>query len=198
MAGSLLRLRALPSARMTEPIVTEKRDLRSGEPLWLGTARIGVACGRRLSGTRFDVVIVGAGISGAMLAYRLRRRGNQRARRRPPAAASRQHGCEHGAAAVRDRHTALRAFPHDRPEKGGTRMAALGQGRRGAAAIGEARADRLRLARRDIALSGRRRLRLSRAQNGGRGAAGGRRRGRLSDRRRARSSSLASIATERS
>ena len=60
---------------MQKPLITERKDLRTGEPVWLASARIRVPCGRRLPGRAFDVVIVGAGISGALVAHRLRRRG---------------------------------------------------------------------------------------------------------------------------
>jgi glycine/D-amino acid oxidase-like deaminating enzyme len=59
---------------MTEGIVTEKHDLRTGDSIWLRQAGISARSGSDVP-TRADVVIVGAGISGAMLAYRLRRRG---------------------------------------------------------------------------------------------------------------------------
>jgi len=71
---------------MTGPIITEKRDLRSGRSVWLDLPGIRVACRRTPSRSRFDTVIVGAGISGAMLAYRLRRKGERLlvVDRRPP------------------------------------------------------------------------------------------------------------------
>jgi glycine/D-amino acid oxidase-like deaminating enzyme len=55
-------------------MVTRKRDLRTGRPLWLDSARIRVTCRARVP-RRADTVIVGAGISGAALAYMLRERG---------------------------------------------------------------------------------------------------------------------------
>lgn len=61
---------------MSGSIATKKRDLRTGRPLWLDTARVKVSC-RGTPPKRADIVIVGAGISGAMLAYALRKRGGE-------------------------------------------------------------------------------------------------------------------------
>ena len=90
---------------MPQPIITEKRDLRTGQPVWLDLPSIKVACRGSMSGPRFDTVIVGAGISGAMLAYRLRGKGEKVlvVDRRPPL---------HGSTAA---STALLQFEIDTP-----------------------------------------------------------------------------------
>ncbi len=90
---------------MTGPIITEKRDLRTGRPVWLDSSGIRVACRESFARERFDTVIVGAGISGAMLAYRLRRKGAKVlvVDRRPPL---------HGSTAA---STALLQFEIDTP-----------------------------------------------------------------------------------
>ncbi len=92
-------------ATMSDTTVTEKRDLRTGQPVWLAGRVNRVACRKRLTRRRFDVVIVGAGISGAMLAYRLRRKGERVlvVDRRPPL---------HGSTAA---STALLQFEIDTP-----------------------------------------------------------------------------------
>lgn len=55
--------------------LTRRRDLRTGSPPWRATGR-GVLEGRRLSGPmRCDAVVVGAGISGALIADALIREG---------------------------------------------------------------------------------------------------------------------------
>jgi glycine/D-amino acid oxidase-like deaminating enzyme len=90
---------------MTGPIVTEKRDLRTGQSLWLDPPRVRVICRARPGPQKFDTVIVGAGISGAMLACRLRRKGEKLlvVDRRPPL---------HGSTAA---STALLQFEIDTP-----------------------------------------------------------------------------------
>lgn len=90
---------------MSGPIVTTKRDLRTGRPLWLDIPSVHVRCRGKLHGERFDTVIVGAGISGAILAHRLRRKGGKLlvVDRRPPL---------HGSTAA---STALLQFEIDTP-----------------------------------------------------------------------------------
>ncbi len=90
---------------MTGPIVTEKRDLRSGRPVWLDLPGSRVPSRGRPGAGPFDTVIVGAGISGAMLAHRLRRKGEKLlvVDRRPPL---------HGSTAA---STALLQFEIDTP-----------------------------------------------------------------------------------
>lgn len=55
--------------------VTRKDDLRTGTPFWLSTPRITVKAGPMLGRDRVDVVVVGAGISGALVAEALTRAG---------------------------------------------------------------------------------------------------------------------------
>jgi glycine/D-amino acid oxidase-like deaminating enzyme len=90
---------------MSGPIITKKRDLRTGRPLWLDMPNARVRCHGELAGERFDTVIVGAGISGAILAHRLRRKGGKLLviDRRPPL---------HGSTAA---STALLQFEIDTP-----------------------------------------------------------------------------------
>ena len=90
---------------MSRSIVTRKRDLRTGTSVWLdGSAEL-AGCQRVPARQRYDTVIVGAGISGAALAYRLRRKGQRLLvlDRRPPL---------HGSTAA---STALLQFEIDTP-----------------------------------------------------------------------------------
>lgn len=50
---------------------TRKDDLRTGAPFWLKTPNVTVSADALPRGDRFDVVIVGAGISGALMAEAL-------------------------------------------------------------------------------------------------------------------------------
>jgi glycine/D-amino acid oxidase-like deaminating enzyme len=54
---------------------TRKENLRTGEPFWLDTPRISVRKRAELGRHRFDVVVVGTGISGALAAEALTRQG---------------------------------------------------------------------------------------------------------------------------
>lgn len=51
--------------------VTEERDLREARPVWADTPRISVASRKTPRLRRYDVVVVGAGISGALVAHGL-------------------------------------------------------------------------------------------------------------------------------
>lgn len=53
---------------MADRELTEKRDLREARPLWADASRISVISSRTPKSRRYDVVIVGAGISGALVA----------------------------------------------------------------------------------------------------------------------------------
>lgn len=55
--------------------VTKKDDLRTGTPLWIRTPHSTVCAATRLGRDRFDAVVVGAGISGALMAEALTRLG---------------------------------------------------------------------------------------------------------------------------
>lgn len=54
---------------------TRKDDLRTGTPLWVKTPHSTVTAQPDLSRDRFDVIVVGAGISGALVAEALTRAG---------------------------------------------------------------------------------------------------------------------------
>jgi len=51
--------------------LTHKQHLRHDQPLWAASPRISVVSRKRPSSTSFDVIIVGAGISGALMAHAL-------------------------------------------------------------------------------------------------------------------------------
>ncbi|PIO97371.1 NAD(P)/FAD-dependent oxidoreductase [Pleomorphomonas carboxyditropha] len=65
---------------------TRTDDLRTGTPLWTRTPHSTVAAERTLPRERFDVIVVGAGISGALVAEALTRAGKSVliVDRRPP------------------------------------------------------------------------------------------------------------------
>lgn len=65
---------------------TPKKDLRGGRPLWADTPRSRVRHRTRLGDERCDVAVVGAGISGALVALRLAEEGHDVVivDRRPP------------------------------------------------------------------------------------------------------------------
>lgn len=54
---------------------TPKKDLRGGKPLWADLPRIGIQHRSRLENERCDVAVVGAGISGALVALKLAEQG---------------------------------------------------------------------------------------------------------------------------
>ena len=49
-------------------MLTQKRELRAGQPLWLARKPARLATRQALAGVRADVVVVGTGISGALVA----------------------------------------------------------------------------------------------------------------------------------
>lgn len=57
-------------------VPTPKKDLRGGRPLWLDTPRIDVRYRTRLTQETCDVAVVGAGISGALVALSLAEHGH--------------------------------------------------------------------------------------------------------------------------
>lgn len=56
---------------------TRKDDLRTGAPFWLKTPNVTVTAGGLPRDDRFDVIIVGAGISGALMAEAMTRAGRK-------------------------------------------------------------------------------------------------------------------------
>nr|WP_141652359.1 FAD-binding oxidoreductase [Rhizobium grahamii] len=54
---------------MNKAPITRKKALHRDQPLWLETPRISILTRKSASRTSFDVVIVGAGISGALMAH---------------------------------------------------------------------------------------------------------------------------------
>lgn len=57
--------------------VTRKDDLRTGGPVWLRSPHVRVDAGPLPPGARADIVVVGAGISGALVAEALTRQGRR-------------------------------------------------------------------------------------------------------------------------
>lgn len=56
---------------MTDKKLTKARDLRESRPLWIDSPRIAVRSTSHLSMDHYDIVIVGSGISGALVAQAL-------------------------------------------------------------------------------------------------------------------------------
>ena len=52
-----------------------KDDLRTGKPLWLQTPNISVPADREIVRDKYDVVVIGAGISGALVSESLSQEG---------------------------------------------------------------------------------------------------------------------------
>jgi glycine/D-amino acid oxidase-like deaminating enzyme len=57
-------------------VPTPKKDLRGGRPIWADTPRIDVKHRKRLHHENCDVAVIGAGISGALVALALAERGH--------------------------------------------------------------------------------------------------------------------------
>ena len=77
-ARELFRSPAIPAAspHRSPPIsrsrdITRQRDLHESRPLWAGSPRLALRTRQRPSQTDHDVIIVGAGISGALTAHAL-------------------------------------------------------------------------------------------------------------------------------
>jgi glycine/D-amino acid oxidase-like deaminating enzyme len=70
--------------------VTEQRDLHEGTPVWLVAPGLGVACGPLTGSMQVDVVVTGAGITGALVALATSANGLSTLviDRRPPARGS--------------------------------------------------------------------------------------------------------------
>lgn len=57
-------------------MITKEKDLRGGTPLWANSPRISVRRRTRLEAETCDVAVVGAGISGALIALKLAEQGH--------------------------------------------------------------------------------------------------------------------------
>lgn len=55
--------------------LTKERDLRDSKPLWADSPRIGIRSGTTPKADRYDTIVVGAGISGALVSHALHRPG---------------------------------------------------------------------------------------------------------------------------
>src|ERR1700689_5717498 len=86
--------------------LTHKRDLRSGNPVWASYRHIHVPMTRLRRATRADVVIVGAGITGALVSQALTEAGIR------PLILDRRDGARLGSTAA---STALLQFELDTP-----------------------------------------------------------------------------------
>jgi glycine/D-amino acid oxidase-like deaminating enzyme len=56
---------------MNSPQLTRERDLRDSRPLWIDTPRVSVRSSKQPARSSYDVIIVGAGISAALVANAL-------------------------------------------------------------------------------------------------------------------------------
>jgi len=56
---------------MTASDLTKERDLRESTPLWADTPRISVRSGKTPKDNHYDTIVVGTGISGALVAHSL-------------------------------------------------------------------------------------------------------------------------------
>lgn len=55
--------------------LTKERDLRDSKPVWADSPRIGIRSGTTPKADRYDTIVVGAGISGALVSHALHRPG---------------------------------------------------------------------------------------------------------------------------
>jgi NADPH-dependent 2,4-dienoyl-CoA reductase/sulfur reductase-like enzyme len=55
--------------------LTKERDLRDSRPLWIDSPRISVRSKSFIGKSHYDIVIIGAGISGALVAQALAKPG---------------------------------------------------------------------------------------------------------------------------
>ena len=62
---------------MTRDAETRKDDLRTGTPVWLKTPHISVPAGPLPQRSGWDAVVIGAGISGALVAEALSQAGRK-------------------------------------------------------------------------------------------------------------------------
>ena len=89
-------------------------DLHDGTPFWPRRDGILGVHAPLAASVSCDVVVVGAGITGSLIALELARRGMACRRARPTPRRRRQHVREHVAVAVRDRRAARRSRRRDR------------------------------------------------------------------------------------
>lgn len=60
---------------MTTSELTKERDLRDSKPVWADSPRIGIRSGHTPAADHYDTIVVGAGISGALVSHALQRPG---------------------------------------------------------------------------------------------------------------------------
>lgn len=60
---------------MTTSELTKERDLRESKPVWADTPRIGIRSRTMPTADHYDTIVVGAGISGALVSHALHRPG---------------------------------------------------------------------------------------------------------------------------
>ena len=160
-------------------------DLRTGIPVWQAYRTPGVPTKPLTRDAKADVLVVGMGISGAMMAEALAGDGMSVIaidRRGPDPGLDRRN---HRAGPVRDRSAAVAADRQDRQGSSRARVAALAAGPVQPEGAHCRAGDSVRPRRTQLALSRRQRARPRRASRGGRAAARSGPAGGLSDRARA-------------
>ena len=152
-------------------MATVRRDLRTGYPIWAGRRAPSVAHERLTRDIKTDVLVIGAGITGAMIADALTTAGVQGRGRRPARPGQGLDRRQHRARAVRDRHAADQAHAQDRQGERHSRLAAVAPRRRRARRPLR-RTEAHRRGATQLALSRRQHAGPQRARARARGAAG--------------------------
>ena len=118
---------------------TRKRNLRSGHSIWQRRPLSRFPARRLPRDMRCDVLVIGAGISGAMAAEQLSDAGLVGRHTRPARRRARFYPRLHRPAAIRDRHAAVEARRTDRQDARRTHLAPLHASRSMPCAIGRRR-----------------------------------------------------------
>ena len=92
--------------RCLDDSATEVRDLHSGVPVWAHYAKPSLPTNKLSSSMRTDVVVVGAGITGALVAEAATAIGLDNDSPRPATTGPWQHGRKHRPPPIRDRYAA--------------------------------------------------------------------------------------------